>query len=260
MTGTPDLSFVCPVYNKKTYLRAFVDSLLAQDNWQRCELIAVENGSTDGSWEELQAIVADMSEDDSQHVLLLRLPSPNACIARNEGMRASRGRYVSFLPADAVLYPGVASNWVRTLDEHPEYGFVYSGYHFGPPRSGELVSREFSVEALRERNYIDGSFPIRRELFPYWNHGGYDPAVRSLQDWDFWLAVVLGPKRTGSGVRGLFQPGFAFEAAPPQPGGLTEDAMNNAEARLAYVRNKWAAPQRKAGLRAFARRLLGRAR
>jgi len=239
--GQVDLSFVCPVHNKKPYLAALVASLVSQDIWARCELIAVENESTDGSWEELRAIVRTLPPQARRRIRLIRRRQANACLARNAGMKVARGKYVSFLPADAVLYPGWARTWIEALDNNPQYGFVYGGYRLEPPGHIEVLeSQEFDLERLKQGNYIDGSFPLRRELYPWWNNGGYDPDIKSLQDWDFWLAVVLGKNGGGSGVAGLFLPGYAFAAAPPQPGGLTEDARANWQERVRYIQRKWA--------------------
>lgn len=238
-----DLSFIVPVHNKAPFLKGYFQSILEQDIWERCEIIAVENGSTDDSWDELNKIVAKLSPKNREQIHLMQIDKANACIARNEGMKVSKGRYVSFLPADAALLPGIARNWVEALDEFPEYGFCYGGYKFGPPHGGVFMAEKFDVEMLKQYNYIDGSYPLKRELFPWWNNGGWDPDIKSLQDWDFWLAIVLGKDGKGTGVKGLYRPEICFETIPPQPGGLSEDSHNNWVERNHQIKGKYGIPE-----------------
>ena len=46
--NAPELSIIVPVYQTKKYLNQCVDSILTQD-FQKFELLLVDDGSTDGS-------------------------------------------------------------------------------------------------------------------------------------------------------------------------------------------------------------------
>jgi 2-polyprenyl-3-methyl-5-hydroxy-6-metoxy-1,4-benzoquinol methylase len=234
-----DLSFICPVKDKAPYLKGFLFSLKEQDIWDRCELIWVENGSTDDSWKVMNDLYNKLGTKDKGKITLLQLKEANACIARNEGAKLAKGRYWSFLPADAALMPGMARIWVEALDEFPEYGFLYGGYRFGPPHGGVYPSEKFDLDMLKQYNYIDGSFPFKKELYPWWNNGGWDVNIKSLQDWDFWLAICLGKDKKGSGVKGLYRPEIYFETIPPQKGGLSFDSHENWIERTKQIKDKW---------------------
>lgn len=234
-----DLSFICPVHNKSPYIRGFIHSLLEQDIWDNCELIMVENASTDNSWEEMNKVVDKLPAKKRKNIILLQTKAANRCSAINEGVKHATGRYWSFLPADASLFPGAARTWVESLDEFPEYGFLYGGYRFSPPHGGVYMSESFDPELLKQYNYVDGSFPIRKELYPYFNNGGHDPQIKSLNDWDFWLAVIMGPDHKGSGIKGLYRPEVFFETIPPEPGGLSDDSHKNWLERTKQIKDKW---------------------
>lgn len=234
-----DLSIITPVHNKAPYLKGYFTSLKEQDIWDRMEVICVENGSTDNSWEELNAIYNKLPKKDKEKVTLLQTDKANACIARNEGAKIAKGKYWSFLPADAALFPGMARIWVESLNEFPEYGFLYGGYRFAPPLGQVYQSEQYDEYFLKQYNYIDGSFPFRKELFPWWNNGGWDPDIKSLQDWDFWLAIVLGEDKTGGKTKGLYRPDICFETIPPEKGGLSEDSANNWLERVKTIKDKW---------------------
>ena len=53
MTPAPLISVLMPAYNHGRYVEAAVRSVLAQD-WPRVELLAVDDGSSDDTWERLQ--------------------------------------------------------------------------------------------------------------------------------------------------------------------------------------------------------------
>lgn len=238
-----DLTIVTPVHNKAPYFKAYLASLLEQDIWDRMEVVCVENGSTDGSWETMNKEVNKLNPKTREHIKLVQIKKANACIARNEGFKHATGRYVSFLPADAFLFPGMARIWVESLDEYPEYGFIYGGYRLAPPHGGVYQSEKWDFDMIKQYNYIDGSFPFKRELFPEWNNGGWDPDIPSLQDWDFWLAIILGKDHKGTGIKGLFRPDIHFETIPPQPGGLSEDSHKNWVERNTQIKSKWGIPE-----------------
>lgn len=91
----PQLSVVVPVYNAERYLGACVDSLLAQ-TFPDFELILADNGSTDRSHD----ICARYAAENPGRVRLLTLPEPSVSAARNAGIEAAEGHFITFMDAD----------------------------------------------------------------------------------------------------------------------------------------------------------------
>lgn len=89
------VSVVVPVLNERTYLGKCVEALLAQQTGAdlKVELIFVDNGSTDGSLELLQAC---------PDVTLLHEPQKDPYLARNRGIRAARGHLIVLTDADCI--------------------------------------------------------------------------------------------------------------------------------------------------------------
>jgi len=96
------VSVVIPVYNTGEYLRPALESLAQQDlPAEQFEVVAVDDGSTDGSGQVL---------DDwaTAHGNVTVLHQPNSGWPgqpRNRGLDASRGAYVLFMDADDYLAP-----------------------------------------------------------------------------------------------------------------------------------------------------------
>ena len=198
------ISFVTPVYNDGNSIERQVESLIDQD-LSGIEIILVNDGSTDNT----KVVLDGLQEKYPEKVRVFHLEeNKGACFARNFGAKEANGKYLSFLPADAILYPGVASIWYNALEDNPEFDFFYGGYRFvdedGEPIPGQDYFFEpFNAYLLETTNYIDGSFPIRTKKF--WEYakkmnqpdGLWDSNIKSLQDWDFWLSVV---KNGGKGL------------------------------------------------------------
>lgn len=95
---TPRVSIIVPIHNVEAYLRACLDSVIAQTcpDW---ECILVDDASTDASAHIVQEYLSDDRFKLVIHSKCLGLAS-----ARNDGIKASIGEYVSFLDADDIIH------------------------------------------------------------------------------------------------------------------------------------------------------------
>lgn len=93
----PRISVVIPVYNTEAHLAACLDSVLTQ-SLLRLELIAVDDGSTDGSWAILERYAAA-----DPRVQIFRQTNSGQGAARNVGVSHATGEYLTFVDSDDVL-------------------------------------------------------------------------------------------------------------------------------------------------------------
>ncbi|MES2983743.1 MAG: glycosyltransferase family 2 protein [Pseudomonadota bacterium] len=96
---TIDVSIIITSYNVERYIERAVRSALVQAG-VRVEVIVVDDGSTDGTWERLGAM-------DDPRITRLRMPEnggPGA--ARNMGFAAATGAWIAVLDGDDALLPG----------------------------------------------------------------------------------------------------------------------------------------------------------
>lgn len=94
---SPKVSIIIPVYNTADFVREAIESILNQ-TLQDLEVIAVNDGSTDGTLEILQS----MASEDSR-VKVLSQKNQGQSIARNEGIRIASGKYLYFMDSDDYL-------------------------------------------------------------------------------------------------------------------------------------------------------------
>jgi glycosyltransferase involved in cell wall biosynthesis len=106
----PLVSIIIPVFNAEKTLAQTIDSALTQ-TYENFEIIVVDDGSTDGSFNIAEQFIA-------HGVRLLSQPNNGASSARNHGLRVSSGDFIQFLDADDVLHPKKIECQVRTARKY----------------------------------------------------------------------------------------------------------------------------------------------
>ena len=92
-------SIIIPVYNVEQYLKACLDTVIAQ-NYSDFEVICVNDGSTDGSRSILDEYAAKYS-----NISIINQENKGLSAARNAGIRAAKGDYIFFLDSDDWIEP-----------------------------------------------------------------------------------------------------------------------------------------------------------
>ena len=94
------LSIIIPVFNVEPYLRECLDSVFIQDLTD-CEVIAVNDGSTDGS----RAILEEYKASHPEVLTIVDKANGGLSSARNAGVAMAKGDYIYFLDSDDYLKP-----------------------------------------------------------------------------------------------------------------------------------------------------------
>lgn len=108
MSASPRLSLIAPVYNVESCLPAFLDSIAAQKlASDECEIIAVDDGSSDGSPAILERYSGEM-----RNLRIVRQENGGLSAARNTGLAQARGEWLAFADSDDFLAPGTYARWL----------------------------------------------------------------------------------------------------------------------------------------------------
>ena len=94
------LSIIIPVYNVEPYLRECLDSVFAQD-LTGCEVVAVNDGATDGS----RTILGEYKASHPEVLTIVDKANGGLSSARNAGVEKASGTYLYFLDSDDWLKP-----------------------------------------------------------------------------------------------------------------------------------------------------------
>lgn len=118
----PLVSVILPVYQGEALVLRAVQSVLNQ-TYPNLELLVVDDGSTDGTFERLQRI------QDSR-LKVFTQENQGVAAARNLGISQAQGEYLAFLDADDLWFPQKLETELATVTQHRDpVCLVYSGYY-----------------------------------------------------------------------------------------------------------------------------------
>lgn len=131
MSETKKISVIIPAFNCVEYFPQCIDSLLVQ-TFDDFEIIIVDDGSTDGTYE-----LAQHYADAHDHVHVLRQNHQFAGTARNLGLGRAQGEYVIFLDGDDYFEPTLLEEALRRIQEADADICVF-GAHWLNDKTGEV--------------------------------------------------------------------------------------------------------------------------
>lgn len=100
-------SFIVPVYNSERYLKECLNSIIHQKNFNElCELIIIDDGSTDSSSE-------IMDNYKSENVRIYHQENKGTSFCRNLGLQLSVGEFICWVDSDDYIAP----DYLESIDE-----------------------------------------------------------------------------------------------------------------------------------------------
>ncbi|NOZ96114.1 MAG: glycosyltransferase, partial [Acidobacteria bacterium] len=194
------VSIVLPVFNGGDLLQESLNSILAQ-TYENFELIAIDDGSTDGSAEILDRYAERDSRIRVVHQENQKLPR-----SLSNGFRLARGQFLTWTSHDNRLKPDFLEKMVNCLHRHPNWDMAYanmdivgddglpligSGWYFGyqEPRG----SQHIHLPAIRgelntwPNNYVGAAFLYRDRVAALL--GDYGADRFTVEDYDYWMQV-----------------------------------------------------------------------
>lgn len=115
------VSVIIPAFNRVSYLSETIDSVLAQ-TYKNIELIVVDDGSTDGSYELLQQY------QSRKQLTLLKHPNrenKGQAAALNLGLTKASGEFIAVLDSDDLFESDKLALQVNYLQKNTDVGLVY---------------------------------------------------------------------------------------------------------------------------------------
>jgi glycosyltransferase involved in cell wall biosynthesis len=202
MASEPYISVIMPVYNEGEYLAEALQSFLGQSIAERCELICVDDGSTDDS----VGMLNQAAKDHPHHITVIHQNNRGSGPARNAAMAQAHGQFIGFLDADdlypsntalATLYSAARTHQASVVGgslEMLENGIIYDDFSGRYGFTGHtfandevLVYREFQFDYGYQR------FIYRRRFLE--EHGLTFPHLTRFQDPPFFVLTMLAAKR-----------------------------------------------------------------
>ena len=93
------ISVIVPVYNGEHYLADCIESIEGQ-TYRNLEIIIINDGSTDGTRK-----ICNTLREVYENISVITMEDEGVSAARNAGIEASKGEFITFVDADDRLCP-----------------------------------------------------------------------------------------------------------------------------------------------------------
>lgn len=190
----PQVSILLTCYNHMRYLPAAMESVAAQ-TFQDFEILAIDDGSTDGTREWLK------EQEGGKLRCIFNEKNLGTYASLNVGVKEAQGEFVAILNDDDLWAPEKLQTQIDLSSSHPEFGLVHtSGWfidengdrHSDPKPLGfpfpHLPSGKVLGKLIDHNQIITSSVLIRKEAFN--QCGFFDPDFYGCGDWHMWLRIA----------------------------------------------------------------------
>ena len=195
-TSLPLVSVIISAYNHEKYIEQTVNSLINQ-TYQNIELIIIDDGSTDSTWQKICAL-QDICNKRFSRVVFSTHKNVGICETTNKLIELSKGKYIYMIASDDTAKPFAIEKEVEFLENNPDYAlvvgnnelidsdgkvcywdknrnivynksqakFVTLGEQLKKTQNFDFTSSKFgSYSSLYVGNYIPNGYLIRRSIF-----------------------------------------------------------------------------------------------
>ena len=195
MSKLPLISVVLPSYNHVDFISTAIESVLDQ-KIKDFELIVVDDGSTDGTPEQVEKI-------KDIRVRLIRLEQNRLRHPRNIALSMARGRYIAFQNSDDEWLPDKLYAQVNILDQQKEIVACFTDVEL-IDNNNEVVTSSwanglFTIENRSNLAWLRHFFTrgnclcissafVRRKAIK--EVGKFRGSLIQLSDFDFWVRLA----------------------------------------------------------------------
>lgn len=187
------ISVIIPLYNKRESIARAIASIEAQSITPR-EIIVIDDGSTDGSGEIVEALAAS-----NPAIRLLHQPNSGVSAARNRAIEMAEGEYIALLDGDDRWREGYLAEICHLIADYPDCGAYATGFYVidgeqqavgDTPQIRGIV--DFFAESQRHYVLIPSATTLNRSLAL--GLGGFPEGMRMGEDQYLWTKIARSAK------------------------------------------------------------------
>ena len=190
------ISVVIPLYNKEKSIASTLRTVLNQ-TFSDYEIVIVNDGSTDGSVEEIEKV-----QDD--RIRLVHQPNAGVSAARNRGIEEAKGDLIAFLDADDEWKPEYLATQYHLFQKYPECSVFACNYEFRDvsgkvtptlihklPFVGEdgILSNYFEVASCSHPPLWTSAVMVKKQAMQA--IGGFPLGIKSGEDLLTWARLAV---------------------------------------------------------------------
>lgn len=188
MVDSIKLSVIIPLYNKETYIKKTIESVINQD-YSCFEIIVVDDGSTDNSLN----VVKEIRDN---RIRIIQQRNSGVSAARNNGAKSSSSDWLIFLDGDDVFMQGTLRKFADLITHYPNDDVFVANY-----KSSEHIKNGFfkgqeeciyekPLKALWRREFYPHPGNIMCSKRAFLSIGGFDERMSYYEDFVFGARLI----------------------------------------------------------------------
>lgn len=146
------ISVILPIHNSERYIEETLKSVGAQ-TFSDIEIICVNDGSTDNT----ERIIRSFMEKE-ERITLINQRNQYAGVARNNGMKVARGKYMVFWDADDCFEPELLEQLYAKAEEDQADICVCDAVQFD-----NITGKDYTLVRYLKQDYLPDSIPFSRK-------------------------------------------------------------------------------------------------
>jgi len=190
----PLISIILPLYNGGEFIEKTLLSI-GQQSFNNAELIVVDDGSTDNSVEIIKNISSESSCPILKNLKIFSQKNGGVASARNHGIDAAKGEWLSFIDQDDIWLPGKLEKQIEML-HGTNASFCYTAFTRFYSDGKEVPKQNGSSDRNKSlRSLISGQLFIppsavlvKKEIAEI--IGGFNSDFIPSDEWDFFLRIL----------------------------------------------------------------------
>jgi alpha-1,3-rhamnosyltransferase len=135
------VSVLIPAYNHEQYIQQTIHSIIDQ-TYQNIELIVIDDGSTDSTWEKINELKSEC-EKRFTRVVFQTQENAGTSTTINRLIKQSCGEYTLIIASDDVAFPDMIQTEYNFLSSNPDYGLAVPDNIFIDEHGQECFVDEF---------------------------------------------------------------------------------------------------------------------
>lgn len=165
------ISVLIPAYNHEDYIQAAIDSAIKQ-TYQNIELIIVDDGSTDGTWDRIAAM-EEACRARFTRVEIIRQDNQGVCLTLNKLVDLAKGEYILRLDSDDMMKPNSVETLHSFLSQNQDYGLAVGDNEIIDEKGQKVYWTENRENTTNESEAVHKTFG---KYLMYWNQfpDGFD--------------------------------------------------------------------------------------
>ncbi|MFP7216336.1 glycosyltransferase [Lactococcus garvieae] len=179
------VSVVVTCYNHEKYIAKCIKSIFEQ-TYQNIELIVFNDGSTDRSGEIISALLRESPFEETKY---FSGANQGVVKVRNAALEQITGEYLLFVDSDNFLNKDYVEILLKEAQKHGDADIAYCQlWDFEKQRNILHDNLDFILENELVQNVIDMSSLVKTKAI---KSAKFDENLKSLEDYDFWLNLIL---------------------------------------------------------------------